>query len=635
MVAFKRNVACAVGLLLLGASAAATAQNTNPPYPRFGIFTFSGSYEACLDILKDFDIIAFPTNNDMARKYKAQNPDVILLACNAGFIEYETNFVFPEAWYYHDTAGNRFKLWEGCYMMNITSYCPKVDLGDGNGPVTFNECQIKKIAKNIDLNYYDGIFHDWWWNTPGYDARMGGDLNSNGIVDKDEWGGADSVNAVWWRGLLDFHAREYTVPNLKYVVVQLGGAGIWPYVNGACFEDWPMYNGPFDYWRTRYNDSITGYNAYGSPLAKQPRLMMLDASHRFFNYAYPATPYKNNYRAVRYALGAALLTSSYFFVDEGNDLGHHGNVHIYDEFEAKGKLGYPRSDMIMLPGKSKAGVNFATGVWVRFFDYGVSLVNASGITQTVTSAELAALDPVAGSRYYRFSGGQDPDFNNGQEVTTPVPLTLWGDTHMANWSEPEVFGDGAMLFRTRKTLVTPIVVDNNANNQTSPGSDPVQYAGSWVPGSDGKKCYAVYDDRNYAVFQSASFAWSSAGSGENTATYTPTIGVPGVYEVFEWHGYRGGAPGSYSQATNAKVQVLFDGTIDTTIFVDQTTGYGRWNSLGLYYFSKGKTGRVVLSNAANASVLSDAVQFVYRRSSWEADITAPGSPQNVKVTTVH
>ncbi len=610
-------VGCTAGIVLSGHS-----QTLNPPYPRLGIFTFSGTYETCVEILKDFDVIACPGNIEMARKYKAQNPNVILMACNASFVGYGGNVTYPEAWYYHDTAGNRFLMWDGAYLMNITPYCPRVDLGDGYGPVTFSEYELRKIQQNTDFNSYDGMFHDWWWNTPGYDARTRGDLNGNRIADKDEWG-ADSVNAVWLKGVTNFHAGEYRLPNLKYVVVQLGSAEIWPYVNGACFEDWPVYNGPFDYWRTHYNDAKT--------LTKQPKIMLLDGAHRHFNYYFPTVPYKNNYRAVRFALGSALLTSAFFYVDEGNDLGHHGNVHFYDEFEAKGKLGYPKSDMVMVPGKSKATTPWASGVWVRFFDNGVSLVNGSGVTQTITLSDLLALDPMPGSKYYRFSGGQDPEFNNGQELTNGSPIVLWGDTHIANWSDPEVFGDGAMLFRSRKVLVTPIVVDNNANNQTSPGSDPVQYSGSWIPSSDGKKCYAVYDDRNYGVFQPSSFAWSPPGSGENTATYTPTVGVAGVYEVFEWHGYRGTVPGTFEQAYNAKAKVMFDAVLDSVVTIDQTQNFGQWNSLGLYYFPKGKAGKVVLSNDATGIVLSDAIKFVYRRPTWESDTQAPIPPQNVKV----
>ncbi|HEX9935041.1 MAG TPA: hypothetical protein VGB38_07585, partial [bacterium] len=483
------------------------------------------------------------------------------------------------------------------------------------------------LTNNVDFNYYDGIFHDWWWPTPGYDARQRADFNGNGIVDKDEFGGTAQVDSLWWHGMLDFHAQSYKIPNLEYIVLQVGCSQVWPYVNGACYEDFPIYNGPFEYWRERYNDTKT--------LTKSPRLFFLNGSHKYYDVFYPVVPYKNNYRAVRFALTSALLTSSFFYVDEGNIdkngiIGHHGNVHFYDEFESKGLFGYPRSDMVMLTGKSKTSTPGASGVWVRFFDSGVSMVNASGMPQNVTASDLAALDPIPGSKYYRFAGGQDNVHNSGQELTDSNPVTLWGDTKMAAWLDPEVFGDGILLFRAPKVLVTPIVVDNNAVNQTSPGTDPIQYSGSWVLSSEGRKCYAVYDDRNYGVFEPSSFAWSPPGSGESVATYNPTVGLAGVYEVFEWHGYRGSNPGDYAQATNAKIKVIISGTVDSLVTVDQTTNYGKWNSLGLYSLPKGKLSRLELSNDANGIVISDAIKFVYRRASWSADSTPPNSPQNVK-----
>jgi hypothetical protein len=283
-----------------------------------------------------------------------------------------------------------------------------------------------------------------------------------------------------------------------------------------------------------------------------------------------------------------------------------------------------------MAGKSQAATGYADHVVVRFFDNGVSVVNATGLEQVITASELAALDPLAGSKYYRFLGGQDPVFNNGEEVTDVNPLLLWGDVIQTAMSELEVFGDGAMLFRTKKTLITPIVVDNNENNQTSPGSDPVFYEGGWVFSSDGAKFYAVYTGRNYGPFQPHGFTWSPPGTGENVATYVPTIGVPGMYEILEWHGYRGSSPTSYQLATDVPARIIC-GSQDTTVYIDQTANFGRWNSLGVYYFLKGTGSNVRITNQANGIVISDAIEFVYKGPSEDYDATAPVPPENVKV----
>ena len=604
------------------------AQDLNPPYPRLGIFTFSGQTEACVDILKDFDIIAYPPGNARAYDYKAANPSVILLATSDCLIDFNRGHTLgdlPEEWYWHDINGNRFEIWNNAHIMNITPLCPKVDLGDGNGPQTYIDYIIRFLQQDIDFSVYDGVFHDWWWIGPGYNVRTTGDLNGNGVADSQEWG-ADSVQTLWEMGLKDFHKREYQIPGVKYVVVQIGGKGwdLWPNINGACFEDWPIYNGPWKGWRRNYNDTKTN--------TKEPKIMLFNSSHSFYNRNFPVTPYKNNYRSVRYGFTSCLLTSSYFYVDEGNQIGHHGNIYFYDEFETKGQLGYPRTDMLKIEGKPVAATPYADGVWVRFFDNGVSVVNASGVEQTVTASDLSALDPVAGSRYYRFQGGQDPVFNNGEEVTDTNPLILWGDAAKANWAEDEVFGDGIILFRNKKTFLTPIVVDNNQDNQTSPGSDPASYTGGWVMSTDGRKFYAVYDNRDYGPYQKYGFAWAAPGTGEEIASYVPTIGLAGRYEVYEWHGYIGSDPSSQQLSNHVPFIINDAGTgVDTTIYVDQTTNFGRWNSLGIFPFSKGKESLIKITNNTSGVVISDAVKFVYRGPLGNSDITPPNAPTGVKV----
>jgi hypothetical protein len=66
--------------------------------------------------------------------------------------------------------------------------------------------------------------------------------------------------------------------------------------------------------------------------------------------------------------------------------------------------------------------------------------------------------------------------------------------------------------------------------------------------------------------------------------------------------------------------------------IDQTKNFGKWNSLGTYYFEKGKSGKVEISNNTNGIVIADAMRFVYRGTPGVWDLTPPAPPQNVKVT---
>ncbi|MFQ5630798.1 MAG: hypothetical protein ACE5I1_18660, partial [bacterium] len=151
---------------------------------------------------------------------------------------------------------------------------------------------------------------------------------------------------------------------------------------------------------------------------------------------------------------------------------------------------------------------------------------------------------------------------------------------------------------------------------------------------DGGKYYAYYTGRNYKVFQPTGSVMSLPGNGENTAVYTPTIRVPGYYEIFEWHGYKGGSPGAEKEATNVPY-TIFSSDGDTVVYVDQSKNPGSWNTFGRYFFQAGRNGNVKISNKANGVVLADAISFVYRGSdpSKEStvDRTPPSAPAGVNV----
>src|SRR3972149_9692478 len=67
-------------------------------------------------------------------------------------------------------------------------------------------------------------------------------------------------------------------------------------------------------------------------------------------------------------------------------------------------------------------------VWARFFEKGLSLVNPTGVTVTVTAEQLRGLkgyDPGPDDLYHPFRGGQDPSVNDGSAFTS---VALWGAT---------------------------------------------------------------------------------------------------------------------------------------------------------------------------------------------------------------
>jgi hypothetical protein len=598
----------------------AYTQDFNPPYPRLGIFTFSGLTKASVDILEKFDIVTIALDNDMARRYKEANPKRIVLR-NDNLVAYNVPIEVPDQWRAKSASGENIAVWDGAYIMNVTRFCPKVDIG--HGPETYVDWLLRSYRETMDFQYFDGIMYDWWWSglSQGDDVV---DFNNNRVPDRNEM----DVDGLWRDSIAELHRRETAeVPGLKYVIVQIGEKWVTPYVNGADYEDWPDFHGQWQYWKDYHLDESWAKNTE----ARKPTLVLLNAAHTLFmRYGLSTEPYKNTYRAIRFALGSVLLGPAFIFSDEGNGFGgHHGNFHYYDEFEGKGMLGYPLGDGRQLPGKPQGSSPNCSGVWVRYFENGVSVVNVSGVDQTITESDFTALDPRPGSGYYRIKGGQDPLFNNGKRVTNADPLKLWGTTVKRHWPDYDPVGDGTMLFRKPTTLIAPIVVDNTVNNQTSPGSDPVEVNGRWLE-DDGDEYYAYYTGRESDIFQRTAFVACNRGSGENTAKYTPTIGVAGYYEVFEWHGYFGGSPGAVQEATNVPFKISYSGG-EKTVTVNQSANYGRWNSLGTYFFNTGKGGYVIISNNTDGPVIADAVKFVYRGADPNRDSTAPMPPQGVRV----
>ncbi|MCO5974143.1 golvesin C-terminal-like domain-containing protein [Actinoallomurus soli] len=107
-------------------------------------------------------------------------------------------------------------------------------------------------------------------------------------------------------------------------------------------------------------------------------------------------------------------------------------------------------------------------------------------------------------------------------------------------------------------------------------------------------------------FQGYDYATHAAGTGANSFAWNLTIPEDGTYQVFVK--YPDGVSGA---ATNASYTVRdgSGGTMAKT--VDQSTGGGTWVSLGSYTFKRDGTGQqVTLSDAANGTVLADAVKLV-------------------------
>ena len=100
----------------------------------------------------------------------------------------------------------------------------------------------------------------------------------------------------------------------------------------------------------------------------------------------------------------------------------------------------------------------------------------------------------------------------------------------------------------------------------------------------------------------------AASSSSATATFTPAIETPGLYDVYVWYPQGGNRP------TNAPWALVFDGGTTSGV-VNQTTGGGGWRLLaGGIPFARGTGGYFQWQTSGAESgkvVLADAVRWVY------------------------
>ncbi len=463
-----------------------------------------------------------------------------------------------------------------------------------------------------DFSSFDGAFYDafrfFFW---GDDITGGVDLDYNHINDFQEHG-LDWFNGQWQSGIESMlpyeHEKLLSInPDIPaYVTTNMGSAQdgyALDYCEGMMWEGFMRYAYSWEemlrinrLWEQRHQPVFTMIEDYDSENRRE--------------YA------KNKFNYMRYGLTTALMAGAYY----GRTFGDSYYISLYyDEFDTD--LGYPTSDPQEL----------ASGAYVRFFDNGAAICNPTGSYVTVTAGELAGLSGYQGP-YYRFLGGQKPDFNNGQIFTS---VDLYGTNE--DPSQPKkIKGDGILLFTHPDTVVSDITVGNCFNNDTSPGSNPVELSGWWgakkdLAGPDASMsgrnpCYSQWTDDSE---DGIGYAYTDPGDGTITATYRPTIGVPGYYEISEWHGWVGTSPEAYLEATNVPFEVVVSGSRQIAGVINQAIRAGRWNKIAVIYLPVGSNSYVRINNKTDHYVIADAMRFRFLGQS-KTDSVPPRKAENLQ-----
>ncbi len=339
---------------------------------------------------------------------------------------------------------------------------------------------------------------------------------------------------------------------------------------------------------------------------RQPQLTILDG-HIGWGEGLPGGD--NEFKVMRFVLGTALTSNIFFSFQRPGVDNNHFYIGYFDEYDLD--LGYPTTGVLSQVCKGASWLYQC--LYVRFFDKGVMILNATGEEETITDSDLKKYTNYKGP-YYRFRGGQDPNWNNGQlfSNTTLAGAKIKTSTEYEHY---KIFGDSLILLNKPQTVVADIIIDENTKT-TSPGSSETELNGSWQKTKDEAGFWNLYHS-NVGV-EATYYAYSQAKN--STAIFRPTIGVAGRYRVYEWHG-----DSKAGSETNSAVYEIYgsNGTKNSTI--NQSTNYNKWNYLGEVYLAAGTNNYVKLSNNGDGVLIADAVKFEYQQAQLKADFNCDGA----------
>ncbi len=571
-----------------------TPPNGSPPsakiigdYPLIGWQTFTGAVD---DFYSRFDLLVYrDSSSARVNTLKSLNSNIKVVWT------FDWNAAvgisgIPNEWILKDVNGNPIKIYgtPGWPMMNMSKWGPRANGPYGNQ--TYREFVATHFERTADISVFDGWGTDgawgrdnmkWAYNRTSNPDFSQVDANNNGINDHTEFTETEWLDN-WQAGMdelvANVRAKLDAAGQDKLLIINSGSTHrwSWPETNGIIIEkQYAYFDDEFN--RRYWSDfSASGRKplysvADGLPDGKAPNLP-------------PNT--KNDFRGMRFGLVTSMFNDVYYSF-QSSEAGEHYWSYWYDEFDAN--LGKPLSGPQQI----------RPGLWVRFFDNGVAIASTNGQSQTVSDADLRSFSEYNGP-YYRFSGGQNPSFNNGTQFDS---VTLQGDLI----DSMRRLGDGILLFNKPTVVVSDIIIDNT-DMGTSPSNVPATLSGFTQVGCNAgtpgvSDFYTVRCGWNQG-----SYGYAESTVSGSTAEYVPQIGVPGTYNIYEWHGKRntGG-----TACSNVQVSVVGNAvcTIDSSI--NQTINSGQWNKIGTCDFKTGNSTKIVLTAPGGCTAQADAFKFEY------------------------
>ena len=542
-------------------------------YPKINYVTWGGASPTWY---AEFDWLVSTTYtiDDEGVLAKQINPDLVLSSTR------DTNMCpdgwdCPSPWRVKDSAGADVTCYGTGYLGDTSGHC------DDHEGQTYRD-YVVQWAADLDWGHTDGWNTDCMYETIGWLAAV--DIDGDGDSDTTD-------ESLWLDGQIATLAEiRAAIGDDKLMTVNAGmlrtfGDQAHLYVNGGMSEKFMMW----EEWST----FLERYEYYAKN-AREPHMTYIN------NHA-DADPdegadSKDNFQYMRFGLAATLLWDGYYSYEDNDSPKHneHWWARYYDEYDVP--LGEPLADP----------VEIRQDVFCRIFEHGAMVLNGAVQDETITEVDLqGAVDSAGllwqdvagdGGHFYRFSGQQAPDFNDGSQfdsITLPGKL-VWNDI-----GREARKGDGILLVHHPAQPVVAAVIVDTDSYVTSPGAVDAQLQGfsASCDDSGGFRTGFTYCSDTYPLYRHYR---ASVGSGA-TATFEVALANGGWYRVLEFHPEIDGR--------DVPHVVTHDGG-ETTYLVDQSVNAEQWNLLDTVYFTPDQPARVVVSaDASGTQVAADAIRF--------------------------
>jgi hypothetical protein len=354
------------------------------------IFLMGGSVlDDSLQQLAKFDLLVIPVecqvyNKSFFPKIRKLNPDIVILPYVATVSWNDLYWTDPlhramspnikTEWWLKDAEGKQLSVWPNTRALNLNT-----------GWVSYLAQHVKNDVLSTGL--WDGVFYDEVQDSISWVGKP--DVNQDGKADT-----ASEADVLWANNYKKLFETTRKLIGEAPIMITNGSSNpvFSPFVNGRMFETFPSSRNTLAEWK-----NMTGQYLALEQTVKADPIHIINVNTDNTNGMGNA----NDYKSVRFGLTTTLLGDGYFSYDHGTY--DHAVIWTYDEYDAY--LGAAKSDLHNAINPQKTQLD--EGVWMREFEQGTVIVNATPSSQTVK------LD----GDFEKLHGAQDPKVNDGSIVS--------------------------------------------------------------------------------------------------------------------------------------------------------------------------------------------------------------------------